>query len=59
MEMYLVKIKEKLNEHVLTHKLAGKHMSKNEIISFLKLNDPDIEWFEIYEINENGENVKL
>lgn len=59
MEMYLIKIKEKLNDNVLTHKITGKYMSKNEIISFLKLNDNDIDWFEIYKINENGENVKL
>lgn len=59
MEQYLIKIKEKFNDVLLTHTITGKHMSKNEIISFLKLNADDIEWFEIYEITKNGENIKL
>lgn len=59
MKHYQAVIKEKLNEHVLTPKYHGDYMSKEDLIKFWGLDQSDIEWFELYEVLEDGKKIKL
>lgn len=59
MKHYSAKIKEVLNEHVLTPSYHGHIMSVEQLINLWGLNEPDIEWYELYETLENGKTIKL
>lgn len=55
MKQYSAEIKEVLNEQILKPSVSGKFMTKEQLIEFWGLNNPDIEWFRLYEHFDNGD----
>lgn len=51
---YSAEIKEIMNDSILKPSYSGREMSKEQLIEFWGLHEPDIEWFRIYEIDEKG-----
>ncbi len=45
-------IKECLNDHILKPSYHGKKMCVNDLINLWGLDEPDIEWCEVYEVDE-------
>ncbi len=50
MKTYIVEIKEVGNPTVLTPSITCDGMTKEELIKFWGLTEPDVEWFRLYEI---------
>ena len=59
MKHYEAIIKEKLNENVLKPSYHGTHKTKDDLIKLWGLDQPDIEWYELYEVLDNGKKIKL
>lgn len=49
---WAAKIKEHGNDNILTPTYWG-YVDKKYLIDFWGLNDPDVEWYEIYEEDDN------
>lgn len=48
-------IKERGNDHILTPTyLCDDNVTKEEIIEFWGLDKPDVEWYKLEKINNNG-----
>ena len=58
MKTYLAEIKEVGEPTVLTPSITCDGMTKEGLIEFWGLNEPDVEWFGLYEIVE-GHRVEL
>ena len=58
MATYSAEIKEVMNDTILKPSYSGREMSREQLIEFWGLREPDIEWFRVYEIDEKG-NKKL
>lgn len=54
MATYSAEIKEVMNDTILKPSYSGREKSKEELIEFWGLREPDIEWFRVYEIDEKG-----
>ena len=55
---YIAEIKEVGKPSILKQSLIGQKKTKEELIAFWGLADPDVEWFRLYEIVE-GEKVEM
>lgn len=55
---YIAEIKEVGNPSILKSSLKGQKKTKEELIAFWGLTDPDVEWYRLYEIVE-GEKVEM
>lgn len=55
---YIVKIKEVGHPGVLISSIQGQEKTKEELVAFYGLNEPDVEWYEIYQ-EIDGKEVKL
>ena len=55
---YIAEIKEVGNPTILTPSLTCDGMSVEGLISFWGLDEPDVEWFRLYQI-VNGQKVEL
>lgn len=55
---YIAKIKEVGNPSVLTSSIQGKEMTKEQLISFWGLEEPDVEWYKLYQVKD-GKEVEL
>lgn len=58
MAKYIMKCKEVGREYLLTSSLLGEEKTKKEIIAFYGLDEPDIEWYKIYQ-EIDGKEVEL
>lgn len=58
MYTYVAEIKEVGNPTILTPSLTCDGMSVEGLISFWGLDEPDVEWFRLYQI-VNGQKVEL
>lgn len=52
--MYQAEVKEVLNDTLLKPSYSGKKMTKDDLVKFWGLNEPDIEWYNLYEVDQNG-----
>ena len=59
MKRYFAHIKEKYNDTILKPKYKGNFKSKDEIIKYWSLDNSDIEWYEIFEVLEDGTAIKI
>lgn len=58
MAHYVMKCKEVGREHLLTSSIIGEEKTKEELIAFWGLDEPDVESYELFEVIE-GKEVKL
>lgn len=58
MKTYITEIKEVGNPSVLTPSVTCDGMTKEGLIEFWGLTEPDVEWFRLYEIVD-GNRVEL
>ena len=58
MYTYVAEIKEVGNPTILTPSLTCDGMTVEGLISFCGLNEPDVEWYRLYQI-VNGQKVEL
>lgn len=58
MKHYVAEIKEVMNDTILRPVLWCDEKTPEELIKHWGLKEPDIEWFRVYEEDENG-NKKL
>ena len=49
-KQYVAEIKEVSNNSVLTSSYTGREMTREELIAFWGLDEPDVEWYRLYEI---------
>ena len=56
---YEAEIKEVMNETILKPSYHGENMTRKELIKFWCLDEPDIEWFVLYEVNKDGKRIKI
>jgi hypothetical protein len=52
--MYQAEVKEVFNDTLLKPSYSGKKMTKDDLVKFWGLNEPDIEWYNLYEVDQNG-----
>ena len=50
---YMAEIKEVGKPNVLTPSLIGEKKTKAELIEFWELQEPDVEWYRLYQIINN------
>lgn len=55
---YIAEIKEVGNPSILKSSLIGQKKTKEELIAFWGLADPDVEWYHLYEVVD-GRNVEM
>lgn len=58
MKTYIAEIKEVGNPSVLTPSITCEGMTVEGLISFWGLNEPDVEWYKLYQIVD-GQKVEL
>ena len=58
MKKSVAEIKEVMTDTILRPVLCGEEKTPEQLIKFWGLKEPDIEWFRVYEEDENG-NKKL
>lgn len=58
MKEYVAEIKEVGNPSILTPSIQCEEMTKEDLIRFFGLDEPDVEWFKVYQ-KINGEKVEL
>lgn len=51
MKKFIIRIKEKGNYHIITTSHTGDR-SRESVVNFFGLEDPDVEWYEIEEAEE-------
>lgn len=56
---YEAEIKEVMNETILKPSYYGENMTRKELIKFWGLDEPDIEWFVLYEVHKDGKRIKI
>ena len=60
MKKYFAHIKEVYNDTILKPKYQGAYKSKNDIIKYWGLDNMcDIEWYEIFEVLDDGTAIKI
>lgn len=52
-------IKEVGNDHILTPAYYGQRQTKQDLIELWGLESNIIEWYELFEMYENGEKIKM
>lgn len=57
-KQYVAEIKEVGNNSVLTSSHTGREMTREELIAFWGLDEPDVEWYHLYEIVD-GHKVEI
>ena len=54
MNTYIAKIKEVKSPSVLSPSLTCEEKTRDELVKFWGLNEPDVEWFRLYRVEDGG-----
>jgi hypothetical protein len=57
MRTYKAVIKERGNEHLLTPTYTGENVTRDVLVKHWGLNEPDVEWFKLYDVTNGKEEV--
>lgn len=57
--IYKVEVKEVENPTILHPSMLCEKKTKEEVVKFFGLDEPDVEWYKVYEISDDGKEVEL